>query len=202
MGPQAGTPHLPSVQKPCQQCGELFKASVSVIRRGNDRFCSIKCVRLQRYGEATPKDRLLYYTNVPEDPNACWIWQAHKNPAGYGDFYIEDVRYSAHRTSYEVFNGPIPKGVHVLHRCDNPSCVSPRHLFLGDAKVNSDDKRKKWRHIYGKKQWRAKLTDEKVRQIRELAKQGVHVNEIAMRFGMTQAPIRDVICRRSWKHVH
>ena len=80
-------------------------------------------------------------------PDGCWRWKGAKTVDGYGTFGGGGLPFTAraHRVSWELFVGPIPEGAHVLHRCDNPGCVNPEHLWLGTAKDNSDDKYAKGR---------------------------------------------------------
>jgi len=75
----------------------------------------------------------------------CWEWIGPKFKAGYGQISGGGTLAYAHRYSLYLVTGSLPEGTHVCHRCDNPGCVNPAHLFLGDAKVNSDDKRQKLR---------------------------------------------------------
>lgn len=71
----------------------------------------------------------------------CWEWSGSKNSKGYGRFHDHRGKWTgAHRVSYEIHKGMIPKGMHVLHHCDNPSCVNPDHLFIGNNQDNMDDK--------------------------------------------------------------
>ena len=72
------------------------------------------------------------------DKKGCWTWTAALDGKGYGQFPSIYGR-GAHRTGYALANGPIPPGIHVLHRCDNPPCVRPGHLFLGTPGDNMKD---------------------------------------------------------------
>lgn len=69
----------------------------------------------------------------------CWIWTALKNDAGYGKINIKGKMERAHRVSYEMYVGPIPDGLFLLHSCDNPACVNPAHLTPGNQKQNIHD---------------------------------------------------------------
>lgn len=73
-------------------------------------------------------------------PARCWLWTGAKNRDGYGNFGLTSKKTMlSHRVSWMFQNGPIPVGMNVLHRCDNPDCVNPFHLFLGTQKDNVDD---------------------------------------------------------------
>ena len=94
----------------------------------------------------------------------CWLWCAGRFGPGYGSFYVPGShRYLAHRAAWELTNGPIPPGVWVLHRCDNPSCVRPDHLWLGVHRDNMRDMVRKGRHWGGRnngrwKEWQAAIS--------------------------------------------
>lgn len=81
----------------------------------------------------------------------CWEWMGGKT-RGYGRIAVGLKTMTTHRFSYITHNGDVPKGLHVLHSCDNPGCVNPKHLFLGTQKDNMDDMIKKGRGRYGKQQ--------------------------------------------------
>lgn len=104
--------------------------------------------------------------------NGCWDWTRARLAAGYGQVSYKGRRMLAHRLSYEVYYGAVPDGVMVCHGCDNPGCINPKHLFLGDAKVNLLDAISKGRHLNGFPEYATKknrirhLTNEQVLDIR------------------------------------
>ncbi len=78
--------------------------------------------------------------------NGCWKWLSTKNCFGYGRLFSDNKEYKAHRVSWELKFGPIPNGLFVLHKCDNPECTNPDHLFLGTQRENMNDCLNKGRH--------------------------------------------------------
>lgn len=102
------------------------------------------------------------------DPNSgCWLWTGCVTPKGYG--YVGPKVSSgsrfAHRISWEAANGPVPDGMFVLHRCDNPPCVNPAHLFLGTARDNTEDMVRKGRM---KAVWKDKYPEKWAEHMRKL----------------------------------
>ncbi|KKL91034.1 hypothetical protein LCGC14_1898770, partial [marine sediment metagenome] len=104
-----------------------------------------------------------------DQKNGCWEWTASTQSRGYGCFGINGRIELAHRISYQHFYGSIPDGMQVLHRCDNPPCVNPLHLFLGTFQDNMDDRKVKGHNglFSGERNGRAKLTTEEALAIRD-----------------------------------
>ena len=84
-------------------------------------------------------------------PNGCWEWSGRKHPSGYGFSGIDGKRDYTHRLAWRLTHGPIPAGMHVCHKCDNPPCCNPDHLFLGTPADNMHDRDAKGRGIKGKR---------------------------------------------------
>lgn len=73
----------------------------------------------------------------------CWAWPRYKSPTGYGTIIFDGFKFAVHRLSFEHFKGVIPKGLHVMHECDNRACFNPDHLFLGTHQDNMGDRKRK-----------------------------------------------------------
>jgi len=124
---------------------------------------------------------------MPEPMSGCWLWIGAVVDSDYGDLKLgrrEDGRISAHRFSYELHHGSIPKGLCVLHRCDTKICVNPDHLFLGTRNDNNQDMIRK-----GRARTRAKLTKTQVAEIRALLVAGESLRKIGRRFGLSTWPV-------------
>lgn len=99
------------------------------------------------------------------DENGCLLWTGYKNPDGYGTFQFEKMPRMAHRFNWILNNGPIAEGMSVCHKCDNPACVKIEHLFLGTAKENAEDMKKKNRSLFGTRNHQHKLSEDEVKEI-------------------------------------
>lgn len=135
-------------------------------------------------------------------PDECWPWIAALQPNGYGRFAIRrEVMRFAHRIAYELTYGTIPNGLHVLHRCDNPPCCNPGHLYAGTDADNHRDMRERRRTRYGERNHFARLTAQEVIVIRELRASGMTQQAIANRFGVGRSTIQSVVTRKHWSHL-
>lgn len=131
----------------------------------------------------------------------CWVWNSTKTRNGYGKFRFGAKKMLAHRMAYEMFVGPIPDGMQVCHRCDNPACVNPEHLFLGTMEDNFQDIIVKQRRV-GEWNGNVRLTEDLVRTIRDAyAKGGVTTYELADQYGVTRPNIGYIVNRKTWRHV-
>lgn len=157
------------------------------------------------------------------DPQSCWPWSAgihdKKNKKnGYGKFWLDGRMHRAHRISYLIYVGKIPDGMLVCHKCDNPKCVNPNHLFLGTVADNNADKAAKGRaprvtgvrHGINTKPERtargslhgcAKLTEANVSRIIGLLAAGVSAKTICAAYGVSVSAVSLIARGKTWRHV-
>lgn len=141
----------------------------------------------------------------------CWLWTGYCMPFGHGQFNIgKHVIRLAHRFSWEIHFGEIPKSMSVCHHCDMPNCIRPDHLFLGTQKDNMQDANRKGRQYKGgsgdhapegENHWNSKLTPEIVYQIIQMRNEGMTYGAIAKHFNVHFNTPRDICTGRRWKHL-
>jgi len=151
--------------------------------------------------------------NLEQDDNGCWNWCLSQTGGGYGQLIFEGKRIYAHRASWEVHKGPIPIGLWVLHKCDNPACANPSHLFIGTVDDNAKDMVSKGRHYLtvnpelapiGELNGRSKLSEVAVRYIKshyrprhpKFGRIG-----LANKFKVSTQTIYLLLSGQSWRHV-
>lgn len=137
------------------------------------------------------------------DPEECWPWTGTTRD-GYGLVSIAGRSHQASRVAYELVKGPIPDGFHVLHSCDNPPCVNPRHLSAGTRSDNMRDKVRKGRdnRSQGEAHYHTKLSAADVAEIRRLHDvERLTIRKIAALYGMSVGGIKKIAYRSSWKSV-
>ena len=155
---------------------------------------------VRMYTDCTPKDIQRFWNKIDKSGghDACWLWLGCCVRGGYGWFYWNGKYYQSHRIMWMITFGKIPDGLCILHKCDNPSCCNPDHLFLGTKKDNSDDKVRKGRqyHPNGEKNGHCKITDLQVLEIRQrytrFGINGENSVTLAKFFGISPVQIRRI----------
>lgn len=141
-------------------------------------------------------------TKVKTD--ACILWPLNVDSKGYGRVSLPRAmggkRVFAHRLAYKILHGewPLPNG---LHRCDNPKCFNPRHVFPGTLEDNNEDMVAKGRQVRGSAVGCSKLTEELVECMRKEYTEGVSASQLAARYGISKQPMRNALSGENWKHV-
>lgn len=153
-----------------------------------------------------PRIKKCFFERIRKTEN-CWWWIGYIGNFGYGQLF-RNMR--AHRVSYEIHKGKIPKNMYVLHKCDNRACVNPDHLFLGTHLDNIADMNKKKRvnisgigkgENWGVNCGNAKLREEQVLEIRERLKLKENQSQIAREFGVKRATINDISQGKTWRNL-
>lgn len=144
----------------------------------------------------------------PEPNSGCWLWLDAPGADGYGRLQVAGRAHKAHRISYQLHCGPIPEGMLVCHRCDNPLCVNPTHLFVGSNADNMKDMARKGRAkrmknpLPGEANGRALLTEAQARELLALYAGGqMRLADIARRFGISVAQAQKIGIGRAWGHL-
>ena len=161
-----------------------------------------------RNHNGTPLEKIMDEVTINNETD-CWEFNGYRRRPSpstpgqlpYGEIYLDGKNYTAHRLMYELKFGD-PGELCVCHTCDVPYCVNPDHLFLGTQVDNQADKMQKERQAKGEDQGLAKLTDEKVTEIRKLYSDGKHsAIKLAKMYGVAKTTMRSVLDRTTWKHL-
>lgn len=147
----------------------------------------------------------------PEPMSGCWLWTGAVNRAGYGMFHVRhdtgaNKSYAAlaHRFSFELHTGKKLGGLCALHRCDNPACVNPDHIYPGTPADNVADMDQRGRRInkpiQGSRHANSKLKEGDIPEIKRLKNMGLTQNEIGKIFGVSQVQIGNILRGKQWNH--
>lgn len=148
--------------------------------------------------------RRRFMVRIPRLPSKeCWNWPGFTDPNGYGQVVLDGAVHKTHRVSWVLHNGPIPpsgmiRPYSIRHKCDNPTCVNPNHLFIGTDRDNALDATCKGRMAQGAEHYAAKLTEEQVAAIRTDTRP---VRSIAEEFGVSKSTIYYAQRAKGWKRV-
>ena len=192
---------------------EIYDAAIDLYIKGDDMADIARAFELSRRqlsalfaerGGLRPfqrKRRIARFwrnVNITESVTECWEWQACREVSGYGHLNWEHRQTSAHRVAFELHYGQRPSNW-VLHRCDNPPCVNPHHLYDGTPQENVSDREQRGRSAFHKGVGGRKLTADDVAEIRELLSGGCMTQfAIAERFNVGIAAINNINTGRTW----
>jgi hypothetical protein len=156
------------------------------------------------YVRGTLEDRFWAKVERRSD-DECWEWRASVDTRGYGNFGVtrndgtgQYIMQRAHRVAWELTNGPLQRSMHLCHTCDNRKCVNPRHLFVGNPKINMADCVAKGRlnDRSGENNPRAKLTADDVRAIRVSAEP---LSVLATKYGVAKSVVGYARNGKTWR---
>lgn len=197
--------------KVCPNCHKAFNRNLnkSIGDFRKRKFCSHKCSSDYYSGERHAKYKSIkdkIEGNIEISTNGCWNWVGTKRGQSSGVYYggtnIGRKSMLAHRASYELYIDKIPEGMLVCHKCDNPRCVNPEHLFLGTHLDNGRDMSQKNRGTNGEKSANSKLTSNQVMEIRFAGKlRNMRQKDIAYVFGVSEKAVHKIINNKTWKHL-
>lgn len=164
-----------------------------------DNTCGTpRCVNPEHHTPRMPASRITK-DSVVDEKSGCWNWAGGLTDSGYGRITKGGRTSLAHRISYEHFNGAIPKGLYVCHKCNNRRCVNPDHLYLGTHADNTRDMLAAGNQSRGEKNGQSILTQEHVVKIKDMIKSGViPYRKIGLEFGVSRSAIKDIASGRTW----
>ncbi|HEX8653528.1 MAG TPA: HNH endonuclease signature motif containing protein [Pyrinomonadaceae bacterium] len=154
----------------------------------------------QRHIGSNFAERFWSKVELSSESNGCWLWRGRVLRSGYGTAWKDGTYQYAHRIAYELKYGEIPEGMCVCHKCDNPPCCRPDHLFIGSQEENMHDMRRKGRNSHP-----LKLTEQAVLEIRrryadrKLVK--VTMQQLGDEYGVYKGYISKIIHRQKWRHI-
>lgn len=201
---------MKEANRTCKQCNKAFYARPSYAKRAY--FCSRSCY--YKHGKRPIKERFWEKVKIGTR-NECWEWTGALL-RGYGLLHANRRSSLAHRISYILNIGPIQEGMCICHHCDNPKCVNPDHLFMATMKVNMLDAAHKKRMAHGKhhgsvthpesiprgeKNGHAKLTGDKIQEIRSLVASGLSQRKVAKIYRVHYTTIRHIYIHKTWRHI-
>jgi hypothetical protein len=163
------------------------------MREGSVNWAFVTCAECRDLKRPDGDETRFWLKVKKNSGDRCWEWTAALRKEGYGNFWLKRRNVDAHRFSYELANGPVPKGAFICHHCDNPRCVRPDHLFQGTPKDNAQDMLKKDR-----KRGAVKLSVAMVKMIKRRLASGECHKAIAAGMGVSENIVYFIKQGRTW----
>lgn len=181
----------------CDVCSREFYVPPS--HRRIRQTCSLGCKGKQQLNWQKQDLATRFWAKVDKSGD-CWLWTGAILKTGYGSIRIDHKAIRAHRAAYELSVGPIPEGALLRHTCDNPRCVNPAHLLLGDKRSNTQDAIERGQHRCGERDPKAKLSNQNVVEIRDALARGETGKALARRFGVGESVISRIKTGKGRRH--
>ena len=195
----------PSVSLQCKHCGtEFCPLNKSFAARKRRIYCSKPCHQAACFTATKGIQwRPEHFWSSVEKSDGCWLWTGCRDKKGYGRIMLDGHSERAYRHAWRLTHGAIPDGLFVLHKCDNPPCVRPDHLYVGTKGDNLRDRISRFPETCpkGATHGQAKLSQLEVNAIRRLSHRGHSANVLAGKFHVVPETIRDIRSGRTWKSV-
>lgn len=200
------------IKKECYKCGHKFEEASNYGKKFKKSYCSNECRKTgQSLNDSELNDRFhkrfLKQISKSRNPDNCWKWKGALDINGYGRFSRGYKHIPAHRASWLILMGEISDGMNVLHKCDNPPCTNPSHLYLGTDKDNARDRvernryRKINKKVRGTRNHRARITQMTAIKIKRRLAKNKTINEIAKELNVTRPTIENIKHKKSWAYL-
>ena len=175
-------------------CGSIHKATTGALNAGLK-----SCGCMNRGETASTANTVADFWGRCSKSDSCWEWNGDRDKSGYGRFWFRGKGWRCHRLAWTISHGPIPARLCVLHRCDNPPCINPSHLFIGTLLDNNRDKVRKERENVreGSRHANSKLTERQVEEIRERVPVEGR-SAVASAYGVSYSVVRRIDRGEGW----